>query len=337
MVVAGLVLGAPSARAAPQTVAGQEVRPPVAIVTRGEAPTELLDAIAFELDQAGYAVVANPTARVAATIHVGLDGERYRIEIDNHARGVTVDADAAEDSVALLSVELLVASSVKTPESEPEPRPEPERRAPTKERVTQVETHEHSGVLRAVAPAPQASATAWSVGIGLTAASIGPVGVALDVHRDWSRATVGLGLEGAVLAGSTVDVDEEALREIDAGGLMRTGLFAAFVARPGRRVRPSVGAGTELMVPFVRSRYLGPDPARPDTVLDANGTNAGLFFVPTASLGLRIAVRERSALSLGVRAGPRVALVPIQLVDGTTYPTPPWFFAATIGMRFGLG
>lgn len=331
--VAGLGLGAPSAQAAPE----QDTRPSVAIVTRGEAPAELLDAIIFELDQAGYEVVANPTARVAATIHVGLDGEQYRIEIDNHARGVRVGADAAEDSVALLSVELLVASSVKAPEPKPEPEPEPERRPPPSEPATLVETPEHFGVLRAVAPTPRASTPPWSLGVGLAAASIGPVGIALDLHRDWSRATVGLGLEGAVLAGATVDVNEDALRQIDAGWIMRTHVSTAFVARPGRRVRPSVGAGTELMVPFVRSRYLGPAPDHPDAVLDANGTNAGLFFVPTANLGLRVAVRERSALSLGVRAGPRVGVVPIRLVDGTTYPTPPWFLAATVGMRFGLG
>ena len=307
----------------------------MAIVARDGASVELLDAIAFELDQAGFDVVASPTARVSATIHVSPEGQRYRIEVDNHRRGVSVGADAAQGDLALLSVELLVASSVKTPEREPEAQPE--RRAPTVKATTPVETPDTSGVLRVVASAPRAGNPPWSLGIGLAVASIGPVGVALDLHRDWSRATVGLGLEGAVLTGATVDVDEDALREIDAGGILRTRLSAAFVARAGRRVRPTIGAGTELMVPFVRSRFVGPDPARPATLLDANGTNAGLFFVPTASLGLRIAVRERSALSLSARAGPRIGAVPIRLVDGTTYPTPPWFVAATIGMRFGLG
>ena len=309
----------------------------VAVVTRGQAPTELLEAIAFELDQAGFQVVTSPTARVAATIHVSVEGERCRVEIDNHARGVGVGADAAADDVALLSVELLVASNVKTAEVEPEPEPAPERRPPRAEPAQLMETPEHASALHAVATAPRAAAAPWSVGVGLAAASIGPLGVALDLHRDWRRASVGAGLEGAVLAGSTVDVDADVVREINAGGILRTGLAAAFVARPGARVRPTIGAGAELMVPFVRSRYRGPDPAHPEARLNANGTNAGLFLVPTANVGMRVAIRERSSVSLGVRTGPRLELVPIRLVDSSTYPTSRWFFAATVGMRFSAG
>jgi len=339
LAVAGLVVGAPVASAAPPdpVVGDGETRPSVAISVRGDPPDGLVEAVAFELDQAGFEVVTIPTARVSATIYLAATQSGCRIAIDNHVRGVTVDGQTTPDDAALLSVELLVASSVKAaPEPEPEPQPEPPRRRSPEPRPI-VPAAKQPGVLRTVADPPRPRTTAWSVGLGLAASSIGLVGVAADLVRDWRRATVGFGLEGAVLPSSTVDVDLAQARKIDAGGLLRGRFAASFIARPGQRVQPTLGAGAELMVPIVHNRYRGEDISEPGTRVDASGLSMGLFFVPTADLGLRIGVGERSALSLGVRTGPRIDIIPIRLVDGTGYRTSRWFVAATVGMRFGVG
>ena len=331
---AALLLGVPVAQAAPEPspVIDADVRPTVAVVGRDGVPAHVLEAVAFELDQAGF-VVASPTARVGATIHVGGVDEAWRIEVDNHVRGVEVRGNAGTESAALLAVELLLASDVKAvAKPEPEPRPEPRDPVPT-----ELEATTEIGALRTSAPMAPPRELPWSLGVGLAAANIGPIGVGVDLHHDWNRATLGVGLEGGLLTGYSEEIDLGVTRGIAGGGFARARVGAAFVSRPGRGVRPTIGASTALMAPFLRSRYAGPDPRDPGTHLDANGTTAGLLFVPSADVGLRIALRSKASLALGVRVGPRIDLVALRLVDGTVFATAPWFGAATVAMRFGLG
>ncbi len=171
----------------------------------------------------------------------------------------------------------------------------------------------------------------WELEIGTAFASLGPAGALVGLRRRWTRFEVGVAAEGSYLGAANENVqDDGSMTSFGRGGVARARVSAGWRLRPAARVRPMLGLGSELVIPIVQSRVESPD-------IDVNGPRAGVYWVPSAELGLRFDLRRSLGMSVGVRGGPSVSVTPLRLPDGSVLPTNPFFLGGGVGLTFGVG
>ncbi len=320
--------------------AGPPARPRVAVVpSDARVPREVLDALRFELDQAGYDAADEPGS-VAVTIVITVDDERWRLDVNDSTNNVQLHAEGASadspGTIGLVAVELLVESSVESSveprveSTEPELAPEPAASGPPDTSPPDTAPSPARGAddpPASVTPEPRARA--WALEAGVVGASLGVVGLMINLQRRWPRAAFGLGLEGGFLAVAVTESTAIGNLSTGSGGFVRGRVSGAYVFRSGSRARPHLGGGIELAVPLLRSRFEG------DGVL-VDGLEYGLALAPVGELGLSVELQPRLALVLALRGGPLFELAELPLADGRSYAWRPWFLAGSVAFRFDL-
>ena len=105
---------------------------------------------------------------------------------------------------------------------------------------------------------------------------------------------------------------------------------AAYLGRPGRRIRPLLGGTLEAIAPIVTSEYFDAE-----SRLHLETIEFGMFFAPGAEAGAHWSLAPHLALRTAARAGPLVTVMPIDLAGGGTFSTPRWFATGTVSLLFG--
>lgn len=297
---------------------------------------EAVDAIVFELEQAGL-MVEDSTTDAAPRVVVELSGETWELSVIDPARAVELHASGEEtDSpylVALHAVELVLESQLAAQNVTEDPIPEPARpaeQAPLAEPQLGVATHSRPPVQ----PAPP---RAWGVALGITGSSMGLVGLSAGVRHRWSRLELGLGIAGGMFAAPEVDLAEGG-ESSGRGGFVRAGLGLGYLARPGKRVRPLLGLDNDVVVPMVWSSFSSRTPAGPngETIdVDESGISAGAFWTPTAQLGVQVGIRERLGFRAALYGGPSLTLAAMQMSENASVGIPNWVIGGTTALVFG--
>lgn len=341
---------AAAAAAATQPTSGQtdestRARPTVRLESPDGAEwPEALDAIAFELDQAGYIVVRGEDPSATETIIVERMDARWRLRCAREqgpAKEQFGQVAEGPTYVAMLAVELLLATRTQPMDSdeiaEPEPveRPTPE---PAKDVVVPpIDGARDTGSLRATRTWHH-NPRRWAAELGANASSIGSIGslgLELGLVRLWTRTEVGLVLGAGSLAGSEEDTSVNGdSSSVEMYSIAKARLAVTYVSRPGRRVRPSAGVASGFAVPFVSStatRVNLHDGSR----LDSRTADAGLLWMPSAVGGLRVGIQPGLAWQLTARVGPVLTLRRPELAAGGRFDFSDWFAGATMGLVFG--
>lgn len=332
--VLGVLLapGVASSAAAPsQADSGPQLKAPtrrstIAVRTPpGHAWPQAVEAIAFELDQAGYRIVPDGV-QPGATVTVSHDAHRWRLVLLDTAQNLVLEATGYDGESAqmlgLHAVELLHASRLDVPKHRQQQPAAPPRPEPTTARTEPV-------------PGPRPPKP-WVLDVGLGVSSVGLLGPRLGFARHWQRVELGAALEGGF--GNAGNIDYPASRDDWFLGrpraVVRSTLEFAYVSRPGRRLRPLVGVSSELVAPIVASTHAARDPDSGfDIVLDT--VEVGVLWAPGVDVGTRVALGPRLALRAALRVGPLVSLHPVDLADGGTFRLPRGAATATVSFLFG--
>jgi len=276
-----------------------------------------VEAIEFELDQAGYAVVDEADADGTITVRRGPRG--WGLVVDDPSRGVQFEAEGhlgqSAPVVGLHAVELVHASWLDAARRKAAPEQTP---APT---------------LAPPEDVPPKRVSPWRFDLGVTISTLGLVGPRLGASRHWPRAELTLALEGGFDQPSETSHGQGGTRwhrDARPKATARALVGAAYVGRPGRRIRPLLGGTLEAPAPIVGSEYFDSDPP-----VHLETIEFGVFFAPGAETGAHWILGPHVALRTTVRAGPLVTIVPVDLAGGGTYPTPRWFATGTMSLLFG--
>ncbi|MEM6994628.1 MAG: hypothetical protein AAF721_29200 [Myxococcota bacterium] len=279
------------------------------------------EAIAFELDQAGYRVV--PTGvEAGATLTVSRDAGGWTIVLLDATRSLVLEATGRDGEspqmVGLHAVELLHASRLDVPKQR---RQQP---APVVARPRPATPHPE-------APAP-ATRHAWAADVGVGVSSLGLVGPRLGVAHHWRRAELGAALEAGF--GNAGNVDYPTSRDDWWLGrpraVLRSTVALSYVTRPGRRLRPLLGVASDLVAPIVASTHQTREPA---LVIDT--VEVGAFWAPGIDVGARVVLGPQLAVRAALRAGPLVTLRPVDVASGGTLRLPRGIATATLSFLFG--
>ncbi len=343
-----LASASPSAHAAflHPTTTEPQARDKIGVRTpaRGAWPAAV-SSIEFELDQAGYSVAPSPATPTSATLTVAYEGDGgWVLVLEDSVRDLRLEARGGRDTspqiIGLHAVEMIHASRLDLPKptrrapapppapiAEPTSPPPPAATAPTRQ------------VLR---PAPDP--TSWALDVGVTVSNLGLLGPRIGAVHRWARAELGLVAEaGFFETGRFVG------QRVGLGPLRpppdlaptwtghrtvvvpRLGLVGAYVFRPGRAFRPSLGVSNELVMPWVDTEFVGQAPFRQRTRL-----GYGVAWVPALELAARLATRPKLAIRAAVRIGPTVALKDIPIVESSrTIAFPRGVAMASLGLLFG--
>ncbi|MEM6990554.1 MAG: hypothetical protein AAF721_08660 [Myxococcota bacterium] len=313
----------------------------------GEPWPDAVEAIAFELDQAGYRASPGLQPESRSSVHLLLrrDATSWRLVLLDPARdlrlvatGPAVDAPA---TVGMHAVELVYASEL-ADDAAANPRPpQPEARPIVRTTLTMHGDPRHSEGpemgLAAGMPSKHRRQRRWGFSAGVRASTLGTLGARLGARRLWRRAEVGATVAGGAFARAEEDVGETSSIASTGRGFFSVGLEAAYVFRPARRFRPRLGVGSDLVVPIVTNVIEGAGFASAvagDFDYDRNGPSAGLFWTPAARAGLELAVGPRLAIRASVGGGPVLTLRDIRIAGNVTTSVPRWSLAAAAGLAF---
>ncbi len=346
LVAAHLWMLAPAAVAAPGTT---DVPPaPLEGTTQGHAEDttvhlqspepsawpEAMEAIAFELDQAGYHARFDASAPASASIIIRRQGEHWRLQCTD-ARGQVHEergsTASGPDLVALLAVEMLVAAQADPRASVP-PQIPTEATPPT---ATPMLT-EAVPIVHDRRATERTGWERWALEVGAGMNNLSALTLAIGAYHRWSYIELGLALEGGATAQRDEFADGSNASSVTASALAAGRLATAVAFRPERRVRPTLGLTSAFVVPFVRSTYRGVDPLDPEAgFVNATVTSAGLMWVPAATTALRVGLRPRLALQVGAHVGPALTLRVPELASGDRFGLAGWMAGATVGFVVG--
>lgn len=291
-------------------------RPTLAVRTADEESwPEAVASIAFELEQAGYIIDDSSST----TIMVRRGPREWGVVLVVPQRGVVVEAQGQVGQsaaiVGLHAVELVHASLLdvaRRTSTLHEPAPP----APTPESPSTEEPHRR-----------------WSFEVGLTGSTLGLVGPRLGASRSWTRAQLSLAIEAGFDQNRTrthVDGDERWTHAVRPRATARAVVGAAFVSRPGHRIRPLIGGTSEFIAPIVSSEYWNDA-----TPMHLETIEFGMLFAPGLQLGVLWELAPKVTLSTSARGGPLFEILPIDLAGGGTFDLRPWFVSGNVSLLFG--
>lgn len=284
---------------------------------------EAAEAIAFELDQAGYRIVPDGMS-AGATMTVSHDAHGWSIVLVDATGNLVVEAAGhageSPQMVGLHAVELVHASRLDVPLDR-------QQRSPATSRPAEAPRP----TLPPTPPEPTKT-SAWAFELGLGVSSLGLLGPRLGFAHHWARAELGAGVEGGL--GNAGNISYPMTRDQWALGnpraVLRSTLELAYAFRPRHRLRPLLGVSNELVVPVIASSYRGRDPA-----VELDTVEYGVFWTPGLDVGTRFIVGPKLALRAAVRAGPLVALRRVAVASGGVFEHPQGVATATMSLLFG--
>ncbi len=328
---------------AKDTAAETRTREAIRVHTmRQGAWQDAVTSIEFELEQAGYAVSRSAETPASTTLTVQYEGDQgWVLHLEDSVRGLRLEArgsrGASAQVVGLHAVEMIHASRLDLPK--------PARRAPDPAPVVRLEPRQPPPSADPLEPAPPPpDSTNWALEIGVSSSNVGLLGPRLGVVHRWTRAELGFAA-GAGFFSNKQQVGAPAglgtlHRPTDLGpawtshrtiAVLRSGLAAAYVFRPGRELRPSLGVSSEVVVPLVDTGFFQQEPFQSLTQLDY-----GVAWVPALEVGARLALSPKLALRGAIRVGPALPFKDISIVKSSQAITFPRGVAtANLSLLFG--
>lgn len=342
--------------ACPEPRCASEVPPDIGAAVTVVSPAatawpDAVEAIRFELDQAGYGhdVASSSAAALRLTLQVHRDPQRWALILVDEALGTrslaTGPLSDDPEVVAVHAAELVYAALATRRRDAPvptAPAAPPDEAPPTPDRPPAIPPPPLSSRVQLARSAPTSVAPPdaprrWKVGLGITASTMATLGVRLGVHRRWTHAELALHVSGGQFAGALEEVDTTARSSVAARGYAGFGLATAYVFRPGRRVRPRLGITSGFVVPIVRTSYRGSSFAgrvSDGATRNDSGTDAGLLWTPALQLGIEIRLTSRLALRSSVGPGATLRLRDVRVANGAVLQMPRWFLSGATGLMF---
>ncbi len=323
--------------AAPSSGAPASDEPAIVIDCEpGAQSIAVSEAIAFELDQAGYRTSAEPSDPTNTRLSLHIGDERWELVLVDTARDLRLVASgSADDAPAEIGVHAaeLVYAAQSTPVARPSPAREvtPPRRTPP---VSVAVSHTpQPAALRATAPVPVPKPRLWGFAFSATASSLGTLGALLEARRRWTYLEVGASLGGGSY--SSVDETTEASRQVSVAGsgFVSVGVGGAVVLRSDRKLRPRLGLDSDFIAPIVTSRYSSTGGVTGGS-LDVSGTDVYLMWAPALTTGFDVSVGPRLSIRTALRGGVTAALRNGPVAGGGAHDVPRWFYGGSVGLVF---